>query len=271
MNCRIVVITIDEPIYTVPLIEVVIKRFRDHIKLVTALSPLKEKNLTPRTSGNPFLVIVTRLKYYGPKNFSKFGAIYIFLKLLDFLHHIGITKRPFSIPSILEKYKIQNMACPHNDINNLEYIKSLRRIDPDIILCNFSQIAGKEFLDIARLGCLNVHYSLLPKNKGREPLFWTLLNDDHPGVTIYKMDKKVDCGNIIAKKKFSLEGVYTLHSAIKRAHEVSARLLIDTLEDIINKGKLEIQSGDNNLESVYNKWPNREDVYRFRRKGFSFI
>jgi len=271
MNCKIVVITIDDPIYTARYIGSIVEKFKNHIVAATVLSPLREPNLTPYSDGRPLRVIKQRLEYYGLKSFLKFCFLYGALKALDVFYKIGLIKRPFSVSSILDKYTIRKLQCPQNDLNNLEYIEKIKEFEPDIILCNFSQVVSKRFLDIAKIGCLNTHYSLLPENRGREPLFWTLLNGETAGVTIYKMTENIDTGDIIAQKSFSLNGIKTLHGAIKYSYEISKTLVVDALEKIIYDKKISVKRIEGKSASTYNKWPQQEHIALFRKKGFEFI
>ncbi|UCC95696.1 MAG: hypothetical protein JSW40_02835 [Candidatus Omnitrophota bacterium] len=271
MSCKIVIITIDEPIYTTHYIEAIVKKFRHHIVAATVLSPLKEPNLTPYSSGQPLRVIKQRFDYYGLKSFLKFCFLYTVLKTADIFHKLGFVKRPFSVSSVLDKHRIRKLQCPQNDLNKPEYIERIKKFEPDLILCNFSQVVSKKFLDAAKIGCINTHYSLLPENRGREPLFWTLLNGGAAGVTIYKMTENVDAGAIIAQKAFSLDGAKTLHNAIKYSYEVSTALVVETLDKIIHDKTIFTEAIESARVSTCNKWPQQEHVTLFRKKGFEFI
>ena len=67
-----------------------------------------------------------------------------------------------------------------------------------IIVLAFSHFLGKKILEIPKLGCFNIHTSLLPKYRGSSPIHYALLNgDSETGVTIQKMVKKMDAGDIV--------------------------------------------------------------------------
>ena len=75
------------------------------------------------------------------------------------------------------------------------------------ILCVacFSLYIPRTILAIPRLGCLNVHPSLLPANRGPDPLFWTFHDGHHEtGVTIHRMDEGLDSGPIVAQEKITV-------------------------------------------------------------------
>src|SRR5439155_23397024 len=68
---------------------------------------------------------------------------------------------------------------------NETFIRDLAQFEPDlIIVVAYGQILSKPILELPRLGCLNVHASLLPKYRGAAPIQWAILNDEsETGVT----------------------------------------------------------------------------------------
>lgn len=78
----------------------------------------------------------------------------------------------------------------------LELIKEL---EPDlIVVVAYGRILPKEILDCPRLGCINVHGSILPKYRGAAPIQWTVINgDDTAGVTTMYMAEELDAGDTI--------------------------------------------------------------------------
>ena len=87
-------------------------------------------------------------------------------------------------------------------VRDPKFIEALRAVQPDmIVVAAYGQILPKEILDLPRLGCLNVHTSLLPKYRGAAPIQWAVLNDEaETGVTIMKMDAGLDTGDILAQQ-----------------------------------------------------------------------
>src|SRR5204862_1767507 len=70
-----------------------------------------------------------------------------------------------------------------------------------ICVACFSQRIPRIILDLPRLGCLNVHPSLLPANRGPVPLFWTFREGhQQTGVTIHLMNEGMDTGDILAQE-----------------------------------------------------------------------
>ncbi len=73
------------------------------------------------------------------------------------------------------------------------------------IVASFGKILPKEYLEIPRRGFLNAHPSLLPELRGSSPIQNLILENKQPGVTIIKMDEKMDHGPILAQEKVFIE------------------------------------------------------------------
>lgn len=127
-----------------------------------------------------------------------------------------------------------------------------------IITCAYGQIIPKSILDYPRLGCINVHASLLPKYRGGAPIHHCLINGEkETGVTIMYMDEKMDSGDIIAQASYLIkeeDNVGTLHKILSH---LGANLLIEILPSIIEGSNKRIKQ---NIEQVtFAKIIQRED------------
>ena len=78
--------------------------------------------------------------------------------------------------------------------NNIEFIQEIKDLNPDIIcVVAYGKILPKEILEIPKLGCINVHGSLLPRYRGAAPIQWAILNGDKTtGITTMYMDRRYD-------------------------------------------------------------------------------
>ncbi len=114
-----------------------------------------------------------------------------------------------------------------------ELIDRIREIAPEmIVVAAFGQILPKCILDIPRLGCINVHGSLLPDLRGASPMQAAVLRGlDESGVTIMRMDEGIDTGDMISKMRSDIRGMDYLEVAHILATD-GARLLIETLPRI---------------------------------------
>lgn len=118
--------------------------------------------------------------------------------------------------------------------NNEEFIKEIKALDPDVIcVVAYGKILPKEVLDIPKLGCINVHGSLLPKYRGAAPIQWAVLNGDKTtGITTMYMDVGMDTGDMILKEKVEIGEDETTGELWDRLSEIGGKLLVDTLKRV---------------------------------------
>ncbi len=138
------------------------------------------------------------------------------------------------------------------------FYNHLQALNPDlIVVVAFGQILPESILHIPRLGCINIHGSLLPKLRGAAPIQWAIINQ-HPvtGVTIMYMDKGMDTGAMLLKKEISIEPdetYYTLHEKMK---EIGAKTLLEAMPYIEAGGLSREKQKDE--EATYASMINKE-------------
>lgn len=83
-----------------------------------------------------------------------------------------------------------------------ENVDIIRRINPDVIVvAAYGQLLPESILNIPKLGCINIHASLLPKYRGAAPIEWAIMDGEkETGVTTMYMAKGLDTGDMIEKK-----------------------------------------------------------------------
>lgn len=103
-------------------------------------------------------------------------------------------------PEVVEYAKTSKIPVYQTDNINKEpqWLEEFKNHNVDVfIVLAFAQFLSQKVLDIPRLGCFNIHTSLLPKYRGAAPIQYALLNGDQStGVSIQKMVKKMDAGDI---------------------------------------------------------------------------
>ncbi len=109
-------------------------------------------------------------------------------------------------------------------------------LNPDIIItCAYGQILPEELLNAPRLGCINVHASLLPKLRGGAPIHRAIMEDyKKTGITIMYMAKGMDDGDIIAQKSIDIEPNDTASTLHDKLSKLGSELLIEVLPSIID-------------------------------------
>lgn len=135
--------------------------------------------------------------------------------------------------AIEKKLKIYQ---PEKVRKNVEFIEEIKKLQPDVIcVVAYGKILPKEILDIPKLGCINVHGSLLPKYRGAAPIQWAVLNGDKTtGVTTMYMDVGMDTGDMILKEETEIGENETTGELWDRLAQIGAKLLVKTLEQVEN-------------------------------------
>lgn len=128
------------------------------------------------------------------------------------------------------------------------FIQKLRDAAPDVIaVAAYGQILPVEVLEIPRLGCINIHGSLLPRFRGAAPIQRAIIEgDEYTGITIMYMEKGLDTGDMLAKASTTTAGKtgQQLHDELA---VMGAKLLVDTLPKL---GSI-VPEKQNDADSTY--------------------
>lgn len=209
------------------------------------------------------------LHLYGFRGFPIQSFRYLRFEVLGRLRHILPLRAFHSIKAVAEHYSIPFYSC--QNINEPHFIESLsRELNPDVIVSiESTQIFKRGILNLPRLGCINVHPSLLPRYRGPAPRFWVLANGEaETGVTVHYMDEKLDNGGIILQSKVAIRPEDTVHSLIARTRSLGATLVLQALEHI-ERGTVSITPNDSE-DATYYSFPTAEDVKMLLRRGRKF-
>ncbi len=118
------------------------------------------------------------------------------------------------------------------DQNFIDKIKSLKA---DLFVVVAFRMLPKVIIDLPRLGCINLHASLLPEYRGAAPINWVLINGEkETGVTTFYINSKIDEGDIIESKKIKIEkdeNAGTLHDKLMTT---GSKLVLKSVENIFN-------------------------------------
>ena len=120
-----------------------------------------------------------------------------------------------------------------------EHVDDVLRYEPELILtCAYGQFVPVRILEYPRLGCINVHPSLLPKYRGGAPIHHAVMGGEtETGVSLIQMTKAMDAGDIYARVTTPLGKDETMAELNQRLLVLSKQLVKDNLEDYI-AGKL---------------------------------
>ncbi len=127
-------------------------------------------------------------------------------------------------------------------------------LEPDLIVtCAYGQIIPKEILDYPRLGCINVHGSLLPKLRGGAPIHHAIMDGlTETGITIMYMDVSMDSGDIISQRSIPITDSDNVGILWDKLSLLGRDLLIDTLPSIINGTNERIKQDESLVTFGYN-------------------
>jgi methionyl-tRNA formyltransferase len=114
------------------------------------------------------------------------------------------------------------------------FIAQLGEMGPElIVVAAFGQILPPSVLDLPRLGCVNVHPSLLPKYRGAAPINWAIIKGEaRTGVSIYRMDPGMDTGPILLTREVEIGEAETAEELGKRLAEIGGELVKEAIKGL---------------------------------------
>ena len=135
------------------------------------------------------------------------------------------------------KLKALNLGLPVFQPERLSQpgeLEKLKALKPDVmVVVAYGQILKRDVLDVPRLGCVNIHSSLLPRWRGAAPIQWAILEGDpETGITTMRMVEKLDAGAILLQKKTPIAQDDTAPSLHDRLSQMGAELITLTLEGL---------------------------------------
>jgi methionyl-tRNA formyltransferase len=116
-------------------------------------------------------------------------------------------------------------------VNSPENLARLADLAPDlIVVVAYGQILKRALLDLPRLGCINIHGSLLPRYRGAAPVQWAIARGERvSGVTAMAMNERMDAGDILLKREVPISDDDTGGSLYEKLAREGAALLTETL------------------------------------------
>ena len=181
-----------------------------------------------------------RIVFMGTPDFS----VPVLEGLIENYNVVGVVSQPdkeVGRKRILTPTPTKEVALKHNipviqPIKIRKEYESVLELKPDLIVtCAYGQIIPKEILDYPKLGCINVHGSLLPKLRGGAPIHHAIIDGyDETGITIMYMDEAMDSGDIISQRSIKIEDSDNVGILWDKMSLLGRDLLLDTLPSIID-------------------------------------
>ncbi len=154
------------------------------------------------------------------------------------------------VKQVALKYNIP-VYQPKKLKDNNEAYDIIKKIQPDLmVVVAYGRILPKEYLDIPKYGCVNVHGSLLPKYRGSSPIQWSIVcGDKVTGVTTMQMDEGIDTGDILEVAELPIEDSDTGGSLFDKLCRLGAELLSSTVKGLGNGSIIPVKQ--NETEATY--------------------
>lgn len=143
---------------------------------------------------------------------------------------LKLTPPPIKILAQALQLKIYQ---PEKINREVEFIKTL---NPDLILVvAFGQFLSKKLLAIPRLGCINLHASLLPKYRGAAPIQWAIINGETvTGLTTFLLNAEMDAGDILLQESIPISETDTAGTLHDQLAQRGSDVVLRTLEGLEN-------------------------------------
>ncbi|MDN4607518.1 methionyl-tRNA formyltransferase [Sporosarcina highlanderae] len=187
---------------------------------------------------------MTKIVFMGTPDFS--------VPVLTMLHEEGFEiaavvtqpdrpvgrKRVLTPPPVkVEADRLGLTVLQPEKLKNSDELSELININPDLIVtAAYGQILPKDLLDVPRLGCINVHASLLPKYRGGAPIHQAVMDGEaETGVTIMYMVEKLDAGDIISQVRVPILEEDNTGTMFEKLSIAGTQLLKETLPSIVAK------------------------------------
>lgn len=138
--------------------------------------------------------------------------------------------------SPVKVYAIEHGITVHQPagFKSPEVLETLRGLDLDaLVVVAYGLILPPAALQIPRLGCINVHASLLPRWRGAAPIQRAVLaGDKKTGVTIMRMERGLDTGPQLALRELDIGDSDTAGTVHDRLAELGANLIVESLDEL---------------------------------------
>ena len=166
-----------------------------------------------------------------------------------------LTACPIKELALINNIPVYSPVKLRNDYNFIYDLK------PDIIItCAYGQIVPKEMLDIPKLGCINIHASLLPKYRGASPIQSAIINGEkETGITLMYMAEGLDTGDIIKEESIAIDDKDNLETLSNKLSCLGAKMIIEELPSIIKGTNEKIPQDDE--KATYVGLIKREDEH----------
>jgi len=138
--------------------------------------------------------------------------------------------------SPVKQFAVENNLSVHQPLkiktDEAKQLFASHQADVAVVVA-YGRILPAHFLDTPKFGCINVHFSLLPKYRGAAPVNWAIINGEtQTGVTTMKIVTELDAGPILKQALTRIEEKETAPELMSRLAEIGAELISETLQQL---------------------------------------
>lgn len=185
---------------------------------------------------------VPRVVFMGTPDFS----VPILRSLVDHSYEVAAVitqpdkpagrKRKLTPPPVkMEAQRLGLSVLQPKKVREEDALQTISDLDPDVIItAAYGQLLPQKLLDIPKVGCINVHASLLPRWRGAAPIHRALLQgDDRTGITLMEMVLELDAGPVLGVRELPIDVDDTVGTLHDKLSELGSELVISLLPDYL--------------------------------------
>jgi methionyl-tRNA formyltransferase len=249
----------DDPVQTKSFISRIIDARKKDIIGVALTS---DNRLTLRKGKSKVLYIISLFLIMGLFHFIKNSIITVLHAIKKKIHALGLIKDPTIAGYAAEQgIKVYKIKSP----NNKNFLAILKELYPDIIINQSQSILKKDLLQIPKIGVINRHNALLPKNRGRLTPFWVLFKEEkETGVSIHFVEEKMDSGKIVVQERFTINKNDTFNTLVEKNYQIAPAAMLKAI-DLLEQGFTGFLDNNDEL-ATYNSTPTLKEAFQYRKK-----
>ena len=147
----------------------------------------------------------------------------------------GRGQKEIAPPVKILAQKLGLLVFQPQKVKDQSFLDIFYQLNPEmVVVAAFGQLLPKTIIEFPKLGCLNIHPSLLPKYRGAAPLNWSIIRGEtKTGVTIMLMDEGMDSGDVLLQQETPLSATETYGQLHDRLANMGANLLITAIQQVI--------------------------------------
>lgn len=261
---KIIIITQNAPIYLPGFLD-------DLIRLLSAgghkLAGIVV--LSPYSKNSPAAEIFRRLNYYGLRDFLRMSLYVAGNRSMGIISRLLPLQNCHSVRAAARKHAIPLIRI--NAVNNDNFVQYVKANAVDIVISVAApEIFGSQLLQSPRVAAINYHTGALPSYRGRQPLFWAMLNNEKTvSITVHEMTEILDGGPILSRIEIPVTPDDTLHTLYLKTVAVGPAALAEAVSKIATGDT----SRTTNIPDGHRPYgfPDAKAVSLFRRRKKKFF